>query len=67
MHKDIPIPFMQADRVGTSIEGIWQGLKVFEKDGVNVDYIVTTSTTKINSWRKFTKQTGSFMGWQKGT
>lgn len=32
-HGDIPIP--GTDQTGQSVEGIWQGLKVFEKEGVD--------------------------------
>ena len=32
-HGDVPIP--GTDQVGQSVEGIWQGLKVFEKEGID--------------------------------
>lgn len=34
-HGDIPVPGMPKGTFAESVEGIWQGLKVFEKEGVD--------------------------------
>ncbi|KAI8919983.1 hypothetical protein DFJ77DRAFT_437667 [Powellomyces hirtus] len=40
-HGDIPVP-TQPSQKGMSVEGIWQGLKCFEKEGVDVSKLTKT-------------------------
>ena len=61
-HGDIPVPFSPG-AFGASVEGIWQGLKVFEKEGVDLSKMTITNMQKIKrggSWR------GRVRGHQRG-
>jgi hypothetical protein len=61
-HKDIPVPF--SDHLfATSVEGIWQGLKVFERSGVDVSKFNVLNMKNIKrTVRKF----GSVLGHKNG-
>jgi hypothetical protein len=61
-HGDIPVPF-SPDYVSASVEGIWQGLKVFETTDVDVSkFELTTMRGLKRTVRKF----GSVLGHRKG-
>lgn len=60
---DIPIPLESKGEKGTSVEGIWQGLKVFEKIGV--DFSTINNNTRQNIKRTVRKN-GIPKGHQNG-
>lgn len=60
--EGIPIPFSEG-QIGVSVEGIWQGLKVFETEGVNLKKLeIKTMKGLKRTVRKF----GMVLGHQKG-
>jgi hypothetical protein len=61
-HGSIPIPFTEAD-VGQSVEGIWQGLKVFEKAGIDPSKWGITSMRGI---KRSSRTLGKILGHQTG-
>ena len=61
-HGDIPVPF-SSDYASASVEGIWQGLKVFEKADVDpAKFAITTMKGLKRSARTY----GSVLGHRKG-
>jgi hypothetical protein len=61
-HGDIPIPFSPG-YFATCVEGIWQGLKVFERDGIDTSKFYIKNMKGIKrTFRKF----GKPLGHQKG-
>ena len=61
-HGDIPIPF-SAGYNGQSVEGIWQGLKVFEAHDVDVTKFEVTSMKGLKrTERRFGKTKGHRQG-----
>ncbi len=61
-HGSIPIPFSPG-KFGVSVEGIWQGLKVFEKTEVDRDVMAVTTMKGIKrSERRFGKVLGHRAG-----
>lgn len=62
-HGDIPIPF-SGENTGKSVEGIWQGLKVFESSDIDKEKFLNDSMKNIKrTVRKF----GKPFGHRKGT
>lgn len=61
-HGDIPIPF-SSPKTGASVEGIWQGLKVFEKRGIDLE-VMQNRTMK--GLKRTVRQFGKPLGHQKG-
>jgi hypothetical protein len=60
--EGVPIPFAEG-QIGASVEGIWQGLKVFETEGVDLKkFEVRTMKGLKRTVRKF----GTVLGHQKG-
>lgn len=60
--EGIPIPFSE-EQTGASVEGIWQGLKVFETEGINLKKLeIKTMKGLKRTVRKF----GQVLGHQKG-
>lgn len=60
--EGIPIPFSE-QQTGASVEGIWQGLKVFETEGINLKkFEIKTMKGLKRTVRKF----GQVLGHQKG-
>lgn len=60
--EGVPIPFSKG-QTGTSVEGIWQGLKVFETAGIDVKkFDIKTMKGLKRTVRKF----GTVLGHQKG-
>lgn len=61
-HGNIPVPF-SSELVAQSVEGIWQGLKVFETSGIDTSkFDVTTMKGLKRTVRKF----GAVKGHAKG-
>lgn len=61
-HGSIPIPDSDG-WMGTSVEGIWQGLKVFEREGVDIKTIHNKTMTGI---KRTTKSHGRVLGHRRG-
>lgn len=62
-HGDIPIPFTEGGERAASVEGVWQGLKVFEHAGIDTEVMQNKSMRGIKrSVRRF----GKPLGHQKG-
>lgn len=62
-HGDIPIPFTEGEERAASVEGVWQGLKVFEHAGIDTEVMHNKSMRGIKrSVRRF----GKPLGHQKG-
>jgi hypothetical protein len=61
-HHGIPVPFSPGE-FGASVEGIWQGLKVFENEGIDRSKITRADMKNLKrSVRKF----GRVLGHQAG-
>lgn len=61
-HGGIPIPF-SAGCTACSVEGIWQGLKVFESHGIDRQMFYNTTMKNI---KRTTRRFGRTLGHQKG-
>jgi hypothetical protein len=61
-HGNIPVPFSPG-QVGASVEGIWQGLKVFEHEGVDLSKMTIINMQKI---KRGGARRGRVLGHQKG-
>lgn len=61
-HGDIPVPF-SGSTTAASVEGIWQGLKVFESVGMDRSKLKVTSMSGI---KRSTRSFGPIRGHQKG-
>lgn len=61
-HGNIPIPFSPG-HFASCVEGIWQGLKVFENFGIDMKSFSNTSMSDI---KRTTRKYGSVLGHQKG-
>lgn len=60
--EGVPIPFSEG-QAGASVEGIWQGLKVFETEGIDIQkFGIKTMKGLKRTVRKF----GQVLGHQKG-
>lgn len=59
---NIPIPFSNGE-FGESVEGIWQGLKVFETQGVDVSKFKIKDLKNI---KRSVRKNGTVLGHQKG-
>ncbi|MFT5681480.1 MAG: hypothetical protein ACI8RZ_002386 [Myxococcota bacterium] len=62
-HGGIPVPLMQ-DRLAQSVEGIWQGLKVFEQEGVDAAKLDNTTMKSLK--RGMSARRGSVRGHRAG-
>lgn len=62
-HGGIPIPFSE-NRFGQSVEGIWQGLKVFENEGIDPKKFEITT---MKGLKRTVRKHGPVRGHQKGT
>jgi len=58
----IPVPFTP-DQTAVSVEGIWQGLKVFESEGVDVRKMYSKGMAGL---KRTTRTLGHCLGHQKG-
>lgn len=62
-HKNIPIPGDSKGMTAYSVEGIWQGLKVFEHDGIDMDSFRNDTMKDIKrTVRKFGRPLGHQFG-----
>ena len=61
-HGGIPVPFSPGYTAET-VEGIWQGLKVFEHEGVSLKVMHIMGMTGI---KRAGKRLGTYLGHQKG-
>lgn len=59
---EIPVPFSPG-RFGQSVEGIWQGLKVFESEGVDMSRF---EVTNMKGLKRTVRKYGKCLGHQKG-
>ncbi|MCB9701046.1 MAG: hypothetical protein H6711_04080 [Myxococcales bacterium] len=61
-HGQIPVPFSPG-RVGASVEGIWQGLKVFETADVDLEVMARTT---MKSLKRTVRRHGRCLGHRRG-
>ena len=61
-HGEIPVPF-SGGWMSRSVEGIWQGLKVFETQGVDVSKFDVTGMRGI---KRTSRKLGKILGHRKG-
>jgi hypothetical protein len=61
-HGNIPVPFSPG-MFGASVEGIWQGLKVFEHEGVDLEKLNITNMQRI---KRGGPRRGRVLGHQRG-
>ncbi|HXR66006.1 MAG TPA: hypothetical protein VN729_08785 [Ktedonobacteraceae bacterium] len=61
-HGNIPVPFSPG-QVSASVEGIWQGLKVFEKADVDASRFTVTS---MKSLKRSVRTYGNVLGHRQG-
>lgn len=60
--EGVPIPFSEG-QTGASIEGVWQGLKVFETEGIDVKKF---ENRKLKGLKRTVRKFGQVLGHQKG-
>lgn len=58
----IPVPFTE-DYIAASVEGIWQGLKVFENDGIDTQMFAKKD---MKNMKRTTRKFGRMLGHRKG-
>lgn len=61
-HGNIPIPFSEP-QVASSVEGVWQGLKVFEREGIDTSKFNNKTMKNI---KRSVRTCGPIIGHQKG-
>lgn len=61
-HGAIPIPDSDG-WMGASVEGIWQGLKVFEREGIDIK---TMHNKTMKGIKRSTKKNGKVLGHRRG-
>lgn len=61
-HGNIPVPF-SSKYTSCSVEGIWQGLKVFENEDIDISLF---SKTSMKNLKRTCKRHGSIIGHRKG-
>ena len=59
---DVPVPFSNG-LVSASVEGLWQGLKVFESEGVDTSKFDNTTMKQL---KRTVRKYGTCLGHQKG-
>jgi len=65
-HGDIPVPTW-GDLTSESVEGLWQGLKVFEKEGIDLSRLEVTSMKGLKrTVRKYGDVHGHLAGGEEG-
>ena len=62
-HGGVPVPFTQ-DGIAQSVEGIWQGLKVFETADIDTKRFEITS---MKGLKRTVRRFGTCLGHRKGT
>jgi hypothetical protein len=61
-HGDIPVPFSEGV-TASCVEAVWQGLKVFEDEGIDVTIFSNTSMKNI---KRTVRRHGKVLGHQRG-
>lgn len=61
-HGDIPVPFSDG-YTAASVEGIWQGLKVFEKEDIDISMFANNTMKGI---KRTVRKHGRILGHRKG-
>ena len=61
-HGNIPIPFSKG-ATATCVEAVWQGLKVFENEGVSME---TFKNATMHNLKRTVRKLGKPLGHQKG-
>jgi hypothetical protein len=61
-HGNIPVPF-SSEQSGASVEGIWQGLKVFEHEDVDVSKLTNATMQGI---KRSVRSNGNVLGHRAG-
>lgn len=61
-HGNLPVPYTDGI-LAESVEGIWQGLKVFENQGVDTSYFYNRSMRNL---KRTTRKYGRVLGHSKG-
>ena len=61
-HGNIPVPYTK-DTYAESVEGIWQGLKVFEHQGIDTSYFHNRTMRNI---KRTSRKYGKVLGHSKG-
>lgn len=61
-HGNIPVPFSSGVK-SFSVEGVWQGLKVFENEGIDVSKFTICNMKNI---KRSVRKHGRVLGHQKG-
>ena len=61
-HGDIPVPFSEG-YTAASVEGIWQGLKVFEQEDIDLSLFANTSMKQL---KRTVRKHGAVLGHRKG-
>ena len=61
-HGDIPVPFSEG-YTAASVEGIWQGLKVFEQEDIDLSLFTNTSMKQL---KRTVRKHGPVLGHRKG-
>lgn len=60
-HEDIPIPWSK--KTSQSVEGIWQGLKVFTNEGIDESYFLKKD---MKNMKRGGSKRGAIIGHQRG-
>ncbi|MCP4438678.1 MAG: hypothetical protein GY810_07010 [Aureispira sp.] len=61
-NEDVPIPFSEGKK-GASVEGVWQGLKVFESTGIDTAVMENRTMKRL---KRTVRKYGRVRGHQKG-
>lgn len=61
-HGDIPVPFSEG-YTAASVEGIWQGLKVFEQEDIDLSLFANTTMKQL---KRTVRKHGAVLGHRKG-
>ncbi|OYP63139.1 hypothetical protein [Prevotella sp. P3-122] len=62
-HGNIPVPFSEG-YAATCVEGIWQGLKVFENEGIDISMFLNDTMKDI---KRTVRKHGRVLGhWNQG-
>ena len=64
-HGNVPVPFSNRKLVAKSLEGIWQGLKVFSKEGADFSWFNKYGDSKIKRVES-PRGRGQILGHQRG-
>lgn len=62
-HGDIPVPFSDKHYKAACVEGVWQGLKVFENEDIDVSMFRNTTMKNI---KRTVRTHGKVLGHRKG-